>query len=68
VFTSVVQCLENLKGKVLRDTSRAVCPIVTAVYENNWNDSKIFAIEQLQQSEILQHPSGSQKLLELISS
>jgi hypothetical protein len=68
VFTSVVQCLDNLKGKVLRDTSRAVCPIVTALYENNWNDSKIFAIERLQQSEILQHPSGSQKLLELISS
>ena len=68
MFTSVVQCLENLKGKVLRDTSRAVCPIVTAVFENNWNGSKIYAIEQIEQSQILQHPSGSQKLLELISS
>ena len=68
MFSSIVHCLDNLKGKVLRGTSRAVDPIVTAAYENHWNDSKIFAIERLQQSEILQHPSGSQKLLELISS
>jgi hypothetical protein len=67
MFTSVVQCLENLKGKVLRDTSRAVCPIVTAVFEKKWNNCEKFAIERLEQSQILQYPSGSQKLLELIS-
>lgn len=68
MFTAVVQCLENLKGKVLRDTSRAVCPIVKAVFAKKWDDSKTFAIERLEQSQILQHPSGSSQLLELISS
>ncbi len=66
MFASFVQCLEQLKGKVLRDTSRAVCPVVTAVFEKKWNPSEIFAIERLEQSQILQHPSGSRKLLELI--
>ncbi|KFY37957.1 hypothetical protein V495_06828 [Pseudogymnoascus sp. VKM F-4514 (FW-929)] len=67
MFTSLIQCLDQLKGKVLRDTSRAVCPVVTAVFEKKWGHSDIFAIERLEQSEILQYPSGSQKLLELIS-
>ncbi|KFY03036.1 hypothetical protein V490_00330 [Pseudogymnoascus sp. VKM F-3557] len=66
IFTSFIQCLDQLKGKVLRDTSRAVCPVVTAVFEKKWSRSDIFAIERLEQSEILQYPSGSQKLLELI--
>lgn len=68
MFTSVVQCLEKLKGQVLRDTSRAVCPVVTAVFEKKWSSSNIFAIERLEQSQILQCASGSQKLLELILS
>jgi hypothetical protein len=66
MFTSVINCLEQLKGQVLRDTRRAVCQIVTAVFVKKWNHSKIFAIERLARSHILQHPSGSQKLLELI--
>lgn len=67
MFTSVVQCLERLKGKALRDTSHAICPIVTAVFEKRLSHSQIFAIERLEESQILQYPSGSQKLLELIS-
>ncbi|KAF5871137.1 putative ribonuclease iii protein [Botrytis fragariae] len=67
VFLSFVQCLDQLKGKILRDISSAVCPIVTVLFEKKIDPFWTFPIEQFDTKQILQYSSGSRQLLELIS-
>ncbi|TGO41116.1 hypothetical protein BHYA_0026g00220 [Botrytis hyacinthi] len=67
VFLSFVQCLDKLKGNILKDISSAICPIVTVLFERKLDPSWTFPIEQFDTKQILQCSSGSQQLLELIS-
>ncbi|KAF7935381.1 uncharacterized protein EAE97_008288 [Botrytis byssoidea] len=67
VFLSFVQCLDKLKGKILKDISSAVCPIVTVLFERKSDPFWTFPIEQFDTKQILQCSSGSQQLLDLVS-
>ncbi|TGO20660.1 hypothetical protein BPAE_0276g00010 [Botrytis paeoniae] len=67
VFLSFVQCLDQLKGNILKDISSAVCPIVTVLFEKKIDPFWIFPIERFDTKQILQYSSGSRQLLELIS-
>ncbi|TGO63293.1 hypothetical protein BCON_0014g00780 [Botryotinia convoluta] len=67
LFLSFVQCLDHLKGKILKDISSAVCPIVTVLFEKKIDPFWTFPIEQFDTKQILRYSSGSQQLLELIS-
>ncbi|KAF7944430.1 hypothetical protein EAE96_010824 [Botrytis aclada] len=67
LFFSFVQCLDQLKGKILKDISSAICPIVTVLFEKKLDPFWTFPIEQFDTKQILQYSNGSRELLELIS-
>ncbi|KAH6667242.1 hypothetical protein B0J14DRAFT_185596 [Halenospora varia] len=67
VFKEFIVRLDQLQGKILRETSSAVCEIVEGIFQGTLDPSKSFRLEQLGQAQITEHPKGSPELLNLIS-
>ncbi|KAM3153800.1 hypothetical protein ABEW05_005754 [Botrytis cinerea] len=68
LFLCFVNCLDQLKGKFLRDISSTVYPIVTVLFEREVGPFKTFPLEQVETAQILRYSSGSQRLLDMMIS
>jgi hypothetical protein len=66
-FKGFVLRLDQLQGDVLRATSKAVSKVVKAIFQGELDRPTSFGIERPGQTQIVEYPRGSQKLLRLIS-
>lgn len=67
MFKDFVLRLDQLQGDVLRATSKAVSEVVKAIFRGELDRPTSFGIERLGQTQMVEYPRGSPKLLGLIS-
>jgi hypothetical protein len=66
VFKDFVTLLDKSQGKILRQFSAAVSPIVETLVVGPRQQHEPFRLETVQVSEILRLPKGSPELLSLL--
>ncbi|KAF5876301.1 putative ribonuclease iii protein [Botrytis fragariae] len=66
-FNSFLLCLDDLQGEYLRGISNAISQAVTALFHNMLDPSIIYALEQVEPSQILKNRKISYGLVNLIS-
>ncbi|KAF7920912.1 hypothetical protein EAE99_007764 [Botrytis elliptica] len=66
-FNSFLLCLDDLQGKYLRGINNAISQAVTALFHDTLDPSKIYALEQVEPSQILKNRKISYELVNLIS-
>ncbi|KAF7945587.1 hypothetical protein EAE96_010354 [Botrytis aclada] len=66
-FNSFLLCLDDLQGKYLRRISNAISQAVTALFHDTLDPSILYALEQVEPSQILKNRKISYELVNLIS-
>ncbi|KAK6591817.1 hypothetical protein H4I96_12094 [Botrytis cinerea] len=66
-FNSFLLCLDDLQGEYLRGISNAISQAVTALFHDTLDPSILYALEQVEPSQILKNRKISYELVNLIS-
>ncbi|KAK6601217.1 hypothetical protein H4I96_06558 [Botrytis cinerea] len=66
-FNSFLLCLDDLQGKYIRGISNAISQAVTAIFHDTLDPLVVYALEQVEPSQILKNRKISYELVNMIS-